>query len=179
MPRLLLPLFIVVLLASCDNKRGDTAGTNSSTPTAQPHATEETPDTLVYRLYRDHSTPRSPFFTTDSAAIARYCTPELTALLLRDARYSQSHGEVGALDGDPFYNAQDTSITDFKILPATYPEPDRRAEVVVTFRNYDAPQRIVFQLVKTTAGWRVADINWGDGYTLRGILSNDAAHSEE
>jgi hypothetical protein len=45
--------------------------------------------------------------------LSRYFDAELLKLYLKDKR--EAKGEVGRLDGDPLYNAQDIQITDFSI----------------------------------------------------------------
>src|SRR6185295_15587198 len=75
------------------------------------------PEQLVSDLYRQHK-QRSPFFQRRSRALLdRYFTRELADLIWRDAR--SSGDEVGALDGDPLFNAQDMEITKFAIQKAT------------------------------------------------------------
>ena len=66
------------------------------------------PKALVADLYRQHNQKHSPFFQTRSRArVDQYFTKLLADLIWKDAHGSK--GEVGALDGDPLYNAQDTS----------------------------------------------------------------------
>jgi Protein of unknown function (DUF3828) len=129
------------------------------------------PNALVANLYREHNLKRSPFFQTRSRArVDRYFTKRLADLIWKDAKTSK--GEVGALDGDPLYNAQDIKIRHFAIGAPKY--ADDKAEVHVTFENLGQKYEFVFQLIKETSGWRIDDIKYGDGTTLVGILGGNA-----
>src|ERR1700747_1155956 len=50
---------------------------------------------------------------SNAAAVRRYFEPKLAAMILQDQKDAARHGEVGALDGDPFVNAQDWEIKSF------------------------------------------------------------------
>jgi hypothetical protein len=74
------------------------------------------------------------------------------------------------MDSDPLYYAQDFEITDFKIG-----EPTRTKDgvaVIVSFRNITKPCHVDFDLIRTEKGWRISDIRYEDGNTLRGILES-------
>jgi len=72
-----------------------------------------TPEALV-APFPDTRQKRSPFFQTRSRALLTlYFTRELADLIWKDAVTSK--GEVGALDGDPLYDAQDFEIKKFLI----------------------------------------------------------------
>jgi hypothetical protein len=132
------------------------------------------PKALVADLYRVHNLKRSPFFQTRSRALLdEYFEKGLADLIWKDA--VRSKGEVGALDGDPLYNAQDFEITNFAIGKPSYVEG--KAKVVVTFENFGKPKTIVFIMVNGRAGWRINDIDWTDGNTLRGILKGETPKS--
>src|SRR4026207_34185 len=69
-------------------------------------AKQTSPRDLVAELYRQSARKRSPFFQTRSRALVnKYFEKDLGDLIWKDA--IRSKGEVGALDGDPLYNAQD------------------------------------------------------------------------
>src|SRR5438132_926596 len=115
------------------------------------------PNALVANLYREHNLKRSPFFQTRSRArVDRYFTKRLADLIWKDAKSSK--GEVGALDGDPLYNAQDMKIKRFVINKATI--ENGKAEVVVTFQNLGKDQKLIFLLVSETNGWKIDDIKY-------------------
>jgi len=129
------------------------------------------PKALVADLYRQHNLKRGPFFQTRSRArVNRYFTKRLADLIWKDARGSK--GEVGALDGDPLYNAQDMKIKRFSIDSPKY--SNGKADVSVSFENFGKKNKLVFQLVKDRNGWRIDDIKYDDGTTLAGILGGHA-----
>jgi hypothetical protein len=99
----------------------------------------------------------------------RYFTRELATLLWDDAL--SSGDEVGALDGDPLFNAQDMEITDFSIEPETVGA--QAAEVPVSFKNLGQKHQIVFRLVAERSGWKIANLEYDDGANLIEILRRD------
>lgn len=121
------------------------------------------PDALVRDLYRVHNQKHGPFFQTRSRALLyRYFEKSLADLIWKDAVTSK--GEVGVIDGDPLYDAQDMKITHFAIARPRY-EP-ARALVDATFENYGQKRTITFVVVISSGGWRIHDILYGEGRTL-------------
>ncbi len=138
-----------------------------------------TPDALVRNLYaaRKHRTT-DPFFQTKSRArLYRYFMKDLADLIWKDAATSSAKNEVGALDGDPLYNAQDMKITGFRIKAPEYGEGNRDlADVPVTFKNFGKEQTILFRVERdSNRQWKISDIfypaNPDDASSLRKILS--------
>jgi hypothetical protein len=125
------------------------------------------PGALVADLYREHNRKHSPFFQTRSRALLyKYFEKSLADAIWKDAVTSK--GEVGALDGDPLYDAQDMDIKKFVIGKQSY--ADGKATVNVTFTNFDQPKSFVFTLVNGRSGWRINNIEYGEGRSLRGYL---------
>jgi hypothetical protein len=125
------------------------------------------PNALVADLYRVHNRKHSPFFQTRSRALLyKYFAKGLADMIWKDA--VSSKGEVGALDGDPLYDAQDMEIKKFAIGKPSY--EGGKAKVNVTFDNFGKPQSFVFTLVNGRTGWRINDIEYGEGRSLRGYL---------
>ena len=121
------------------------------------------PEALVSDLYQAARQKRSLFFQTRSRALLyKYFEKNLADLIWKDAVHSK--GEVGAIDGDPLYDAQDMEIKKFAIKKPRYEEG--RALVDVTFENFGKPQTIMFIVVKGKTGWRIRDIVYGEGRTL-------------
>jgi len=128
------------------------------------------PDALVANLYKANKQKRSPFFQTRSRALLyKYFEKSLADLIWKDAVHSK--GEVGAIDGDPLYDAQDMEIRKFAIKKPRYEEG--RALVDVTFENFGKPQTIMFIVVKGKTGWRIRDIVYSEGRTLRSELKSN------
>jgi hypothetical protein len=117
----------------------------------------------VADLYRAQKLKHGPFFQTRSRVLVdKYFTKSLADLIWKDARTSK--GEVGVIDGDPLYDAQDMQIKNFAIGKPAIDGAD--AKVTTTFENFGEKKTIVFALKKGAAGWRINDIDYGGGRTL-------------
>jgi Protein of unknown function (DUF3828) len=106
-----------------------------------------------------------------AAAIRRYFEPSLAALVIKDRNAAAKRGEVGALDGDPFIDAQDWEIKAFDIAVAD--SAPGKAAATVKFSNSGTPKTIVLDLVKLKSGWRISEITWqrdGKNETLRALF---------
>ena len=127
------------------------------------------PQALVSKLYRLRSKKGDPLGNpADRKRLGQYFTPRLAELYIQDQ--IDAKGEVGRLEADPLYYAQDFEIADFKVG-----EPTKTKDgvvVVVKFRNIKKPSHVDFELNRTKDGWRVSDIRYEDGNTLRGILES-------
>jgi Protein of unknown function (DUF3828) len=124
------------------------------------------PKDLVAQLYQAHRSKHDPL--DETALLDRYFDPALLKLYLRDRR--EAKGEVGRLDGDPLYNAQDMEI---KELSVSAPEmTGREARVTVNFKNFGKPTRVIYLLDQTVDGWKISDIRYDDGSSLRKILES-------
>ncbi len=129
-----------------------------------------TPEALVAKLYQAHDAEKSPFFQDqDRALVDQYFTKELAELLWKDVQVSK--GEVGAIDFDPLYNAQDTEIKNFAI--GTAKVDGGKATVVVSFVNFDTKIRITFKLAQQGEAWKISDIQYPEGHTLLKLLKNN------
>jgi hypothetical protein len=98
--------------------------------------------------------------------LGRYFDAELLKLYLKDKR--EAKGEVGRLDGDPLYNAQEIEVKDFSISEPVTTGGESR--VTVGFKNIDKLTRVVYVLSRTAEGWRISDIRYDDGSSLKKIL---------
>src|SRR5437762_8328257 len=97
------------------------------------------PGALVADLYKAHRRKRSPFFQTRSRALLyKYFEKGLADLIWKDA--TTSKGEVGVIDGDPLYDAQDMEIKAFAIGKPAY--ENGKAKVAVTFTNFGEQKKI-------------------------------------
>jgi len=122
-----------------------------------------TPEALVAELYKAHDAEKSPFFQDkDRALVDHYFTKELADLMWKDIKASK--GEVGAIDFDPLYNAQDTEIKNFVIGKATV--DGGKATVVASFVNFDKQTRITFKLAQQGEVWKISDIQYPEGHAL-------------
>jgi hypothetical protein len=133
-------------------------------------AGELSPKDLVALLYQAHRSKHDPL--DETRLLSRYFDAELLKLYLKDKR--EAKGEVGRLDGDPLYNAQEIQMTDFSIsAPKTTGGPSRtgiETHVTVHFKNIGKSTRVEYVLGQTANGWKVSDIRYDDGSSLKKIL---------
>src|SRR5438045_9529395 len=101
------------------------------------------PDALVRDLYRVHNQKHSPFFQTRSRALLyKYFEKNLADMIWKDAVHSK--GEVGAIDGDPLYDAQDMEIKKFAIDKATF--ASGKARVNVDIEKFGQKKKIILEM---------------------------------
>ena len=138
--------------------------------TAQRHlrpTKQLSPEQLVADLYWQHKT-RSPFFQHQSRSLLdRYFDQDLADRIWGIPNIPD---EVGPLDGDPLYNAQDMEIRNFVIHKPT--TTNGTATVLVTFTNFGKKQEVKFLLASRSAGWKITNIKYDDGTDLIGILKS-------
>ena len=155
------------------NAPAPNAAANTNTITninAEPAATPASgsaesvaPESVVADLYKAHDGKKSPFFQTkDRALVDKYFTKPLADLIWKDA--TSSKGEVGAIDGDPLYNAQDTEIKNFSIGKGDI--KGETATVPVTFTNFGKKETITFALKQVAAAWKIDDIKYSNTDSL-------------
>jgi hypothetical protein len=135
---------------------------------AETNAPEKaSPEKIVSELYRAHNGKADPLqYPASKKLLGAYFEQGLLTLFLKDE--SESEGEVGKLEFDPLYAAQDIEIKNFSVALITQ-EKDS-AKVAASFKNIGQSEKIMFLLSKTAQGWRITDIKYSDGQTLKGIL---------
>jgi hypothetical protein len=141
----------------------------SLTCASTPQNTIQTADKLVAELYRVHKGKSDPLqYPQSQRLLGHYFVNPLLQLYLKDQR--QSKGEVGKIDFDPLYDAQDFQITNFHLVRLDNSEG--KELVAARFKNIGVDTEIVFEMRKTKTGWRIADIKYKDGRTLMTILNS-------
>ncbi len=140
-----------------------------STAIAQKKAVAAGPEMVVKNLYTAHKGKNSPFFQNKSRALVdKYFTGALADAIWKEARDSKP-GEVGKLDFDPLYAAQDIHITKFVVAKA-----DANNVVKVTFLNMGHPEEINFFLTTANTSskvYKIDSIMYSDAEDLESILS--------
>lgn len=158
------------LLAAIFGHNGAVMAQTPSPKAPTVSVTFKTPDALVQNLYKLHNKGLGPIFgRKDRLYLDRYFDQRLSALLLKNIIGPPS-GDVGNLDFDPLFNAQELIISNFQIGPAKT-HKNKTSTVVVTFKNGDRPERITFHLNKAGSDWKIQDIDYGSGERLVKILS--------
>ena len=127
------------------------------------------PETVVKELYRVHRNGAGHVFEKQGRKLQQKFFDERLAALIWKNLTQTPEGEVGNIDFDPLYNAQDTQIKNFRVGVSTV--KGNTATVPVTFMNFDQRVRLVFHLVNTMQGWKVSNINYGGGMDFVQILS--------
>lgn len=123
----------------------------------------KTAESVVADLYKAHDAKKSPFFQTKNRALVdRYFVKTLADLIWKDA--NSSSGEVGAIDGDPLYNAQDMEIKRFAIGKSVV--KGNAASVAVTFTNFGKKQKLTYSLTRSGDSWKISNISYGGGENL-------------
>jgi hypothetical protein len=103
----------------------------------------------------------------DAATIRRYFTPGLASLILDDQAAAKKRGEPPTLAGDVFVGHQEWDISGLTVAAR---EAGNKATATVSFTNFGKAEKLVVELLKVGAGWRIADIRWDDASTLRGLF---------
>jgi hypothetical protein len=101
------------------------------------------------------------------ADVKRYFTAGLASLILDDEAAADKRGEPPTLDGDAFVGHQDWDIAD---LTVDVKEAGAKAKATVNFTNFGKAEKVVVDLLKVGTEWRIADIQWDDASTLRGLF---------
>ena len=135
---------------------------------AEPNAS---PQSLLYELYRVHAQGEGPILNPTAQKQRQiFFTSSLAAALDRELNRVDPE-ETATLDFDPFYNAQETELGEIDI--AVPKVSGSRVNAIVRFSNFGEPEEIVYQLVQDAHGWRIDDILFSEGNTLRRTLAGE------
>ena len=127
------------------------------------------PDAIVRELYRVHNDGRGGVFEAKGKKyIYKYFDQSLADLIWKNISETPE-GEVGNLDFDPLYNAQDTKITGFQVGRPIINGDE--STVIVTFRNFGQRTTVKFELHHAKEGWRISNVIYGNDSDLVKLLS--------
>jgi len=132
---------------------------------------KSSPEDFIRSLYRFHQPGRdTPDWFGDKQTLSKYFDKELTALFIKDDECAKREQGVCNLDFDPIYDAQDfeKETTNLQIA-AVAGQPDL---FNVTFTNLGT-RTLVYRLTNTPSGWRISDIKYPEGPSLKEILSGE------
>ncbi|MET1025689.1 MAG: DUF3828 domain-containing protein [Dongiaceae bacterium] len=115
--------------------------------------------------------PEGVTLSTDDA-VRHYFSPQMAQILIDDSNKAQAAGDVPALDGDPFVDAQDWQITDLTI--SVNDAATAKTTAVIKFRNQNQPKVIKLNLVKVAGVWKIDDILWPEGSLRHRIVKGKA-----
>jgi hypothetical protein len=134
-------------------------------------AKKSSPEDFIRSLYRFHQPGKeTPDWFGDEHTLSKYFDKELTALFIKDDECAKREQGVCNLDSDPIYDAQDfdRETTNLQIA-ALVGQPDL---FNVTFTNLGT-RTLVYRLTNTPVGWRISDIKYPEGPSLKEILSRE------
>jgi hypothetical protein len=132
---------------------------------------KSSPEDFLRSLYRFHQPGKdTPDWFADKQTLSKYFDKELTALFIKDDECVKREQGVCNLDFDPIYDAQDfdKETTNLQIV-VVEGQPD---SFNVTFTNLGA-RTLVYKLTNTPGGWRISDIKYSEGPSLKEILSQE------
>jgi len=114
---------------------------------ASAKSVDSDPVTLITAIYKTYE--------TDQAGLPHVFSKRLQTLIDKDAKETPE-GEVGRIDWDVFIDGQDWKLTELKITPMS--QTSSHAQVRATFKNFDKPSDMLFDLVLEDGHWRIDDI---------------------
>ena len=125
--------------------------------------------TAIYDSYKGKDAKGTPL--DSDRTIRRYFEPKLASLMASDQKAAARRNEVGALDFDPFLDAQEWDVTRFDIVVSD--AAVGKAQATVKFVNLGESITVVLDLVQVRNAWRIYEITWqqnGKTETLRKIF---------
>ncbi|HST53733.1 MAG TPA: DUF3828 domain-containing protein [Pyrinomonadaceae bacterium] len=127
------------------------------------------PSAVVTELYRVHRNGYGHVFEKSGRKLQeKFFDRNLAGLIWKDLTETPE-GDVGNLDFDPLYNAQDTKITNFRVGAPVV--EGSKVTVPVSFNNFGKRTTINFLMVNEGGGWKIANIMYGSDSDLLKILS--------
>ena len=148
---------------------------------AQKKTNATTADAVVKDLYAAQKGKANPFFQTKSRTlIDKYFVKDLADMIWKDS--VDAKGEVGAIDFDPLYNAQDTEITEFMVEKPRDSGGLDNAFVKVKFKSFGKAESVDYELRRENGGnWKIVGIYYSNGEDLGSILqySQDAEFKKD
>ena len=121
--------------------------------------------TAIYQSYLGNSQSAKGIALDDADAVRRYFSPGLASLILDDGSAARQPGNPIVLGNDPFVGRESWDIAN---LSVEVKETGAKAIGTVSFTNFGQPEKVVLELLKVGADWRIAEIKWGP-LTLRSI----------
>ncbi|HYP28742.1 MAG TPA: DUF3828 domain-containing protein [Blastocatellia bacterium] len=135
---------------------------------AQRAAAPGTPDAVVRDLYKVHRMGHGPVFEGKSRShLDKFFDRRLADMIWKEL--TSNSDEVGNLDFDPLYNAQEIGIKNFRVGAPRI--ENGKAVVAVTFNNYDRREKLLFHLLRAGGLWKVENVVYEGGSDLLKILS--------
>lgn len=123
---------------------------------------------IVGACYKDHLRRRVGFDRAAVKAKRRWFTPGLMAALVEELKRPQDPDEAPYINGDPFTNSQEP-VTSKWVGAAKRVEGGVEVALHMEGEGFKRDFQVILKLEK--AGWRIDDLRYDDGTTLRGLLA--------
>lgn len=131
----------------------------------------DSPENFIRSLYRDHlSQYDKKYWFDNKEKLSKYFDSTLTALFLRDEECKNKTQGICNLDFEPIIDAQDLDNkypVSIEVKRLNY-KSQTRCKVI--FTNI-TKRTICYELRRTKLGWRVNDITYSNGQSLKKLLS--------
>lgn len=136
---------------------------------ARPQSPAAAPVSVVRAFYRFHFAHDMAFTRAAVRQRARWLTPDLNALCRAYFAAPSPADEPPAIDGDPFTDSQEYPAS-FRLGAATVAGDTALVPVTFSWKDGDTQPGVTVVLTRRD-GWRIADIRFARGGTLRDLLS--------
>lgn len=181
---LLLPLLIVTIACGREavTPPPSTSATATSAPTAPAAAAtasapEVTPVALVQSVYDayawepvadESSAQRETLFSEPEPVLDRYFDDSFKAAILKDRACVERTKEICNLDFLPIWQTQDpTGIKNVQVVAGKEPN-----SVIARFIGFfEEPMEVRYSMTQTARGWRISDMHFAEGDSIKTILS--------
>ena len=142
-------------------------------------AQSSAPETLVKELYKIHdqdlkNSSDRILSGENRQNLDKFFDKTLADFIWKDL--TTERDEVGVLDFDPFYNAQDFEIKNLSMSKGKI--IGSKATVVVKFQNFGAKVSLTYHLIRQNSAWKISDIKYADGSSLVGYFKEDAKNTK-
>lgn len=126
---------------------------------------------LVQAFYAEHMKGDMAFSEASVKSKARYLAPDLLKACLSKQADDAAKGPeaVPDVDGDPFTDSQEYPDA-FKLGRIHSSGGGARIPVTFTWKNGNPPRTVTVILKNLQSGWRIDDLRYAEGRTLRQLL---------
>ena len=134
-----------------------------------PAPVDSDPVRLIEAIYKTYAENTPSLGGKAEPGLPHIYSRRLQALVDKDEKETPE-GMVGRIDWDVFIDGQDWQLTELKI--ALVSKSATHAKVRATFKNFDHPSNMLFDLLLEDGHWRVDDIEktLPPGWTMSKIL---------
>lgn len=130
----------------------------------------------VARLYRDFAWEAvidepaavgKPLVDQPRTVLERYFSKDLAGLILGDRHCRMRTREICKIDFSPLWASQDPGASGLRVAPGATAD---LVQVSFTYPGDSSKIAITYQLLHSKSGWRIADVLYAGGGSLRALL---------